>query len=183
MGAGEPCLRIGEELLPLGELFYRESDRVEASCSWLEIDGERLESGSLIIGATALTYGDRKWVLTSLPDAVPIRAEMTEIVLPREAMGFGDVKFLACIGAFLGWKGMLFSLFAGSVAGALIGIAMIAATRGRSGGRIPFGPYLALGALVWVLAGPELLDLYGAWIRGGFGFFSHPSGLPCRVFA
>jgi leader peptidase (prepilin peptidase)/N-methyltransferase len=75
-------------------------------------------------------------------------------------MGFGDVKFLACIGAFLGWKGVLFSLFAGSLVGALIGIAMLLATRGRSGGKIPFGPYLALGAALWVFAGPRLLTLY-----------------------
>jgi len=53
----------------------------------------------------------------------------------------------------------------------------MAVTRGRSGGRIPFGPYLALGALLWVFAGPELLDLYANWVTGG-GFFlllRHPS--------
>jgi leader peptidase (prepilin peptidase)/N-methyltransferase len=93
------------------------------------------------------------------------------ITLPREAMGFGDVKFLACIGAFLGWKGVIFSLFAGSIIGALIGFVMMTVTRGRSGGRIPFGPYLALGALLWVLVGPELLELYTNWVMGdGFLF-------------
>jgi leader peptidase (prepilin peptidase)/N-methyltransferase len=81
-------------------------------------------------------------------------------------MGFGDVKFLACIGAFLGWKGALFSLFAGSMVGALIGVLLLLLTRGRSGGRIPFGPYLALGAVLWVFAGPELLALYALWMRG-----------------
>jgi leader peptidase (prepilin peptidase)/N-methyltransferase len=95
-------------------------------------------------------------------------------------MGFGDVKFLACIGAFLGWKGVLFTLFSGSVVGAVIGILTLAFTRGRSGGRIPFGPYLALGALLWMFYGPELLALYASWLRGygtgisGFFLSHHP---------
>ena len=69
-------------------------------------------------------------------------------------------------------------VFAGSVIGAVIGLTMMAVTRGRSGGRIPFGPYLALGALLWVAAGPELLHLYGAWVRGEAGFFLSPARLP-----
>jgi leader peptidase (prepilin peptidase)/N-methyltransferase len=167
----EALLILGEESLPLAEFFYRESDRIEASCAWLEIDGERLEAGRLSVSCTALSYGPKEWPMGSLSEAMPIRAGVTEVVLPREAMGFGDVKFLACIGAFLGWKGVIFSLFAGSMVGAVIGVVMMAVTRGRSGGRIPFGPYLALGALIWVFTGPELLDWYGAWARGESGPF------------
>ena len=174
----DPSLKLGEESMPLAEFFYRESDRVEASCAWLEIDGERLESGTLTIGCAGLSYGAREWTIGDLEDAMPVRAEVSEVVLPREAMGFGDVKFLACIGAFLGWKGVLFSLFSGSMIGAVIGLAMMAATRGRSGGRIPFGPYLALGALLWVAAGPEILHLYGVWVRGEAGFFLSPVRFP-----
>jgi len=168
---GEALLILGEESLPLAEFFYRESDRIEASCAWLEIDGERLEAGPLSVSCTSLSYGPKEWPINSLSEAMPIRAGVTEVVLPREAMGFGDVKFLACIGAFLGWKGVIFSLFAGSMVGAVIGVVMMAVTRGRSGGRIPFGPYLALGALIWVFTGPELLDCYGAWARGESGPF------------
>ena len=169
----EPLLIFGEEGIPLADLFYREKDRVEASCAWFEIDGERLhvqEKESLIIDPSGVTYGSRFWAYEGISELMPLRAEVSVITLPREAMGFGDVKFLACIGAFLGWKGVLFSLFAGSIVGALIGVAMMAFTRGRSGGRIPFGPYLALGALLWVFVGPELIDLYANWLMGG-GFF------------
>lgn len=165
--ATEPTLCFGGESVPLGELFYRASDRMEASCLWLEIDGERLEGDQLTLDAAALRLGIREWPLSSLAEASPVRAEITSLVLPREAMGFGDVKFLACIGAFLGWKGVLFALFAGSLAGAVIGAGTLLVTRGRSGGRIPFGPYLALGAALWLFSGPELLDLYVAWARGG----------------
>ena len=119
--------------MPLGEFFYRESDRIEADCVWLEIDGERLEEGRLSICHSVLSYGSREWTLASLPEAMPIRAGAAEVILPREAMGFGDVKFLACIGAFLGWKGVLFSLFGGAVVGAVVGVVMMTATRGRHG--------------------------------------------------
>ena len=169
----DPILTLAEERMPLAELFYRESDRAEASCVWLEIDGARLESGMLKINCQGVRFGDRTWSYAEITEVMPIRAGVTELILPREAMGFGDVKFLACIGAFLGWKGVLFTLFSGSITGAIIGVAMLAATKGRSGGRIPFGPYLALGALLWVVAGPELIDLYLGWISGstpGDGF-------------
>ena len=95
-------------------------------------------------------------------------------------MGFGDVKFLAFIGTFLGWKGALFSLFAGSIAGAVLGLGLLMVTRGRSGGRIPFGPYLAMGAALWVFAGPYLVSLYCTRLHGveGQAFFLSPLHLP-----
>jgi leader peptidase (prepilin peptidase)/N-methyltransferase len=161
----EPEILLGEERLPLAEFFYRESDRIEAEAISLEIDGERLGAGRITVCHSFLRHGEREWPLAALGDMMPVRASVTEIILPREAMGFGDVKFLACIGAFLGWKGVIFSLFAGSLAGAVIGMISMALTRGCSGGRIPFGPYLALGALLWVMAGPELLDFYFSHLR------------------
>ena len=63
----------------------------------------------------------------------------------REAMGFGDVKLMAMIGAFLGWQAALLSMFLGCVLGAAVG--GLGAAFGR-GTVIPFGPYLAAGALV-----------------------------------
>ena len=179
----EPLLIFGEDKIPLADLFYREKDRMEAACAWLEINGERLiglhgqEKDLLILDTRGIKYGSRSWAYEGISELMPLRTEVTSITLPREAMGFGDVKFLACIGAFLGWKGVFFTLFAGSIVGALIGVGMMVVTRGRSGGRIPFGPYLAMGALIWVFAGPELLDSYANWVTGG-GFFlllRHPS--------
>ena len=162
----DPELLLGEERIPLAEFFYRESDRIKAEAASLEINGELLGLGRLTISHSVLRHGEREWSLHGLGDLMPIRASVNEVILPREAMGFGDVKFLACIGAFLGWQGVFFSLFAGSMIGAVIGVATMALTRGRSGGRIPFGPYLALGALLWVMAGPELLAFYFSHLRG-----------------
>ena len=90
-----------------------------------------------------------------------IRAVGTKI-FRREAMGFGDVKFLGMIGAFLGWQGALLTLFLGCVFGALVGGAL--ALRGGLGLRIPFGPYLAMGAVCALfLHRPILHLLFVTW--------------------
>lgn len=164
-------LVFGGERQSLAEFYYRETDQVKAGCLWMEIRGERVGAGKLVIESARVAYREegkepQSWSFSELPDDTALRAEVSELTLPREAMGFGDVKFLACIGAFLGWKGVLFSLFAGSVVGALIGVATLLITRGRSGGRIPFGPYLALGASLWIICGPELLAFYFARLHG-----------------
>jgi leader peptidase (prepilin peptidase)/N-methyltransferase len=77
-----------------------------------------------------------------------------------DAMGLGDVKMLAMIGAFLGWQQVWVVLFLASVAGALIGVGL-AALRGRSmQSRLPFGTFLALAAFASSLAGDSFLHWY-----------------------
>ena len=82
-------------------------------------------------------------------------------VAKREGMGMGDVKLLAMIGALIGWQGVLFTLFVGSLAGSLVGFVMVL-TQGRKDLklRVPFGPFLSLGAMVYVFAGPSLIRWY-----------------------
>lgn len=83
-------------------------------------------------------------------------------VFRREAMGFGDVKFLAMIGAFVGWRGALLALFLGCVCGAAVG--GVAAIRGGLGLKIPFGPWLAVGGLGALFFSTPILDLlFVAW--------------------
>ena len=85
---------------------------------------------------------------------------MRELQIPREAMGRGDLKFLAAIGAFLGWRAVLCSVFAGSLIGSLVGLTTMALGQRAWSAKIPFGPYLALGALVWMFFGPQLATWY-----------------------
>ncbi len=81
-------------------------------------------------------------------------------VRKEEGMGMGDVKMLAMIGAFLGWQSVLLTLVLASLSGAVIGLALIAVQRGSMKYALPFGTFLALGALVAMLAGQPLIDWY-----------------------
>ncbi|MEY2530236.1 MAG: leader peptidase (prepilin peptidase) / N-methyltransferase, partial [Verrucomicrobiota bacterium] len=83
-----------------------------------------------------------------------------ELQIPREAMGRGDLKFLAAIGAFLGWRGVLFSLFGGSLAGSLVGLVTLVVGKRVWSAKLPFGPYLAFGALIWMFFGDDLVRWY-----------------------
>jgi len=89
-----------------------------------------------------------------------------EKVYKKEAMGMGDVKFIAGIGAFLGWQAALFSVFVSSLIGGVVGLALVLGSRKGWGSRIPYGPYIALAALVWVFCGREFLDWYFSFLRG-----------------
>jgi leader peptidase (prepilin peptidase)/N-methyltransferase len=78
----------------------------------------------------------------------------------REGMGGGDIKLLAMIGAFLGWRGVLVSLIIGSFTGAVVGISLILVRRQDRQVPIPFGPFLALGALCALAFGDRLITWY-----------------------
>ncbi len=78
----------------------------------------------------------------------------------REGMGGGDIKLLGMIGAFLGWQSLLFVVFASSVLGSLVGI--LAMLKQRKGGKtvIPYGPFLALAAVIYLFYQAELQHLF-----------------------
>ena len=81
----------------------------------------------------------------------------------EEGMGFGDVKMLAMIGAFLGWKLMLLTLILSSFLGSAIGLGMIAARRGDMKYALPFGTFLAVGALVAGVVGDRIVNWYASF--------------------
>jgi len=87
-------------------------------------------------------------------------AKIYSWVRHEEGLGMGDVKMLAMIGAFLGWKLMLVTLVLSSFAGAAVGLILIALRRGDMKYALPFGTFLALGALVAGTVGDRLLAWY-----------------------
>jgi leader peptidase (prepilin peptidase)/N-methyltransferase len=78
----------------------------------------------------------------------------------EDGLGMGDVKMLAMIGAFLGWQQMLLTLVLASFAGAIVGVAIIALQRGSMKYALPFGTFLALGAVAAMLVGQPIIDWY-----------------------
>ena len=83
-----------------------------------------------------------------------------EKMLKKEAMGGGDIKLMAMLGGFLGWKAVILTTFLGSLFGSVIGIFMMLVRGREKGSQIPFGPFLALGAVVSLFFGQELLIWY-----------------------
>jgi leader peptidase (prepilin peptidase) / N-methyltransferase len=80
-----------------------------------------------------------------------------QLITKREGMGGGDIKLLAMIGAFIGIKGGVFSLVAGSLLGTIVGIPLMLAKKQDTKYAIPFGPFLSLGALMFLFSGDRLI--------------------------
>jgi leader peptidase (prepilin peptidase)/N-methyltransferase len=86
-------------------------------------------------------------------------------VTKREGMGGGDIKLLAMIGAFLGWQSLLYVLFSSSLVGSIVGIAAMCKQRKGGQTRIPYGPFLALGAISYLLFSPQLVQLWHWYLQ------------------
>ena len=83
----------------------------------------------------------------------------------EEGLGMGDVKMLAMIGAFVGWKLTILTLMMASFAGSVIGLILIASRRGNMKYALPFGTFLALGAAFAATVGPDMLNWYLGFYR------------------
>lgn len=88
-----------------------------------------------------------------------------EKILKKEAMGGGDVKLLAMIGAFIGWQGVLWTVFVSSLVGSIAGFISIL----KSGDRyIPYGPFLALAAVLYIFFGDPVVAWYLSLLGANF---------------
>jgi leader peptidase (prepilin peptidase)/N-methyltransferase len=83
-----------------------------------------------------------------------------EALTGREGMGGGDVNLLAMLGAFLGWKSLLFILLAASLLGAVVGVAIILVKGKDMRYAVPFGPFLCAAAVLYLFFGAPLIGLF-----------------------
>ena len=155
-------LTVGPDEMWWDELFTTEKDVLAMDCARLDFEGKVHEDFELRSRYEVLELGG-EW--RDLNTVKSFRGTVRRLSFRRDAMGFGDVKFIACIGAFLGWKAVLFTVMSASVIGALLGGLTLMIGKREWSARIPFGPYLSLGALIWLSAGPELM----AWWLGWYG--------------
>ncbi|HWD18620.1 MAG TPA: prepilin peptidase [Verrucomicrobiae bacterium] len=147
---GESSVTLPEEELPYEEVFYRRSDTIVFRASRLELVDRcycdvqvRLQPHRLQIGSESME-----------PDKAPFMEAVTgEMIMPREAMGLGDVKFMGAIGAFLGWPATIFSLALSAIIGLAVTLLLVLAGKRHWSGRLPYGPYIALAAGIWVFGG------------------------------
>ncbi len=83
-----------------------------------------------------------------------------EKITGKEGMGGGDIKLLAMMGAFLGWRSVPFIIFAASLVGSVIGISAMVIKKSDGKLAIPFGPFLAFGAMLYIFCGRQLITWY-----------------------
>jgi leader peptidase (prepilin peptidase)/N-methyltransferase len=148
----ETAVCLPDKEIPYEELFYRRSDVIALRARTVELVDRGYKDVMVRLSPSLLEIGDEK---INPADVRHIEAVSAEIVLPREAMGFGDVKFMGAIGAFIGWQGVLFSLMISSMIGAVVGVTLIAMRRREWSSRMPYGPYIALAAAIWIFGGKE----------------------------
>jgi len=82
------------------------------------------------------------------------------LITHKEGMGGGDIKLLGMIGTFIGWKGVIFTIFAASLTGTLVGIIVMLLKGKNLKFAIPFGPFLSIGAMSYVFFGEKVLFWY-----------------------
>lgn len=162
-------LTVGVEITHWGDYFVRGSEEIRMGVCTLDIDGETIQGSEVQwtlnqIQILPSEKAERKVMDLNLIGRISLQAQW--ITLPREVMGFGDVKFLAAIGAFLGSEATIFTLAASSCFGACYFFVTLAMGR-RQWSPIPFGPYLAAGATAWIVAGPDIVHAYMHLLSSG----------------
>ena len=150
---------VGEEQGLWSDYFARESDQLIVHCDQVAVGDRELGAADLRFHYDRVQIGGEQIALDTLDT---IRGVVRELEIPREAMGRGDLKFLAAIGAFLGWRAVLFSVVAGSLIGSFVGLGTMIIGKRVWSAKLPFGPYLALGAMIWLFFGEALV----AWYTG-----------------
>lgn len=158
-----PSLNLGGELTSYYDIFTRSSDRLIFDGS-IKVNQQSFNSPQ----TTAEVYLEKIVVKRNgkteaefpLEEVKSLEGKARSVTIPREAMGFGDVYLMMMIGTFLGWQAVLFTVLASSVLGSLVGGIPRLLGKADWGKRIPFGPYIAAGGVIYLFYGPALIETY-----------------------
>lgn len=153
--AGKITFKCGKDTWNGDELFIRKSNELIIETDFWRTSEHMEGEGEVRFRYDCFVSPQGEMPLS---DVREIFGRATALVIPREAMGWGDAKFLAAIGAFVGLPGVLFILFFASLVGSLVGVGVLLRRHGRT--LIPFGPFLATGTLTWILGGHALWNAY-----------------------
>jgi leader peptidase (prepilin peptidase)/N-methyltransferase len=136
------------------DIFSRKTDHLIIKTTKVVVDGDSTFSGQVILSEDTVTFPNGQ--VSKIEDLVSLSGMACGAIMPREAMGMGDAHLLGMIGAFLGWTGVCYTIFAASL------FALFAAFIGRIGfgKQLPFGPFLSLAALTWLFGGWRIWQWY-----------------------
>ncbi|MDX1953483.1 MAG: prepilin peptidase [Verrucomicrobiota bacterium] len=170
----ETSIKFPDQEIRFEELFYRKSDAVLLHAKTVELEDRCYFKTFVKLTPDELIIGEEKIDPSTVPRMEVVTDQM---VVPQEAMGFGDVKFMAAIGAFMGWPAVIFAIFGSSIVGAAVSLIGIALKRQEFTGRIPYGPYIALAASFWLFMPAAWQDAWRANLLFLIAVFSGRAGL------
>ena len=149
----ELCFVIDGEAYGWSDLFYRDSDKLIIEGDDFKVDGKKMNATELVIKGDRIEVNGK---MAMIEDLKSLSGKASKVVIPREAMGMGDVYLMGMLGACLGWQSVIFTVFAACL------VSIVIAMIGRMGfGRpLPFGPSLAFGAVCWIFWGWKTWDWY-----------------------
>ena len=159
---GENGVVLPDQEIPYEDIFYRKTDVIRFFARRLELPDRCFTNVAVALSPEKLVIGTESF---NPEPHLYMEAVLDKLVLPRDAMGFGDVTFMAAIGAFLGWQATVFSLVVSSFLGAILGGLLILLRRHERSSPIPYGPYIAAAAALWIFAGKEIM----VWFKGYMG--------------
>jgi leader peptidase (prepilin peptidase)/N-methyltransferase len=149
----ELCFVIDGEAYGWSDLFYRDSDQLMVEGSGFCVDGKKIKAKELVIKGDRIELKGKTLMIEELKS---LSGMARKVVIPREAMGMGDVYLMGMLGACLGWQSVIFTVFVACLFS--IGLAILG--RMGFGQRLPFGPSLAFGAVCWIFWGWQTWDWY-----------------------
>jgi len=153
----ENKIRFPEHEIHWEEIFFRSSDRIRFRATTMKFQDKAFENVDVAVSETHIDVSGQLYEQSQIGK---IEATTDLLVIPREAMGLGDVKLMAGIGAFVGWKATFFILMASALLGSIVGMVLVILRMREMQGRIPYGPYIALATLIWIFAGQDILAWY-----------------------
>ncbi|MCK5801932.1 MAG: prepilin peptidase [Lentisphaeria bacterium] len=162
-------LKIGNEFTEIWEdVFIRRGDRLVVHAKDIEIIRDK-NQGKTVFPEAVVSFDpngvrvqNNRWDWAELKT---VHAEVAEWVAPREVMGQGDLKLLAMVGAFLGADATIYIMLLAAFFGCFIGIGiMLTRAPENRHAPIPFGPFVALAAILWIVYGQALFTWYGRFL-------------------
>lgn len=158
----ELCFIFGEETIGWSDIFYRKSDKLRLSeIEFVRVDGEKRSVETLEIRDNEVIIDGEVLPIEGLKS---LDGKARKAVVPREAMGMGDVDLLAMLGACFGPASLLLTIFGAC----LVSIVWAIFNRMGFGKVMPFGPSIIAGSVIWVFWGQDLWNWYLTAMVGGF---------------
>ncbi len=165
---GETGLTLPDLVVPYEDIFYRANDRITVQAQRVELPDICHWNVDVSLTVSELRIGDKVMVPSEVSQMI---ITTDELIIPREAMGLGDVKFMAAIGAFLGPWATVLCLMLSAVFGSLLAVTAVVLRRREWSAKVQYGPFIALAAVVWIFLPATWQAMWIVYIKEALQLF------------